>query len=325
MPSSPPFSSFELKESFVRLDKAMKDLYSHITSRREAPFSLAPHLLTDTPHEFIANTLCNLFYPVGKHLIKLDDAAKAPPPYGVLAIDDEGAALIEIAQQAKSNFFEIASSINAYDHGVKRGMASQSGRGTAIQEALAGQGLRQLWLQQCYRRLHLIEEEPFSISFTWQRSHSARVPLTLDKAIELAQSKRRLTTETEMERDIWVNTLKSVDLERFRIVKVKKEKAAQLKANIAITPGRGGKKLTLSSPTIILVKSAKLPKINYRSIDEINSKSVTRKDKVFSEEFALGFLNLYKLPVKLPKNEGFEEPTPPSEQSMPSLENLSND
>lgn len=300
MASIPPFSAVELKESFLHLERAMRRLREYISSRTAAPFSLAPHIQTQQPHELIADTLCNLFYPVGKQLNKIGNAGKTPPTYGVISIDDEGAELVGEAQDAKKHFYSIAAPINAHDRGTKRGIAEGGSRSELIQAALAGQGLKQLWLQQCYRQLHLIAENPLSVSFTWQRAHSARVPLTLDKAIEFAQSKK---TFTESERDAWVDILKAIDLNRFKIVKVKSAKAPQLKANIMITPGRAGAKYCLSSPTIILLNTTKLPSVNYKSLEEIKAKPAPRRDKVFSEDYALGFLNLYALPLKSSNSE----------------------
>lgn len=285
------YGTIELKASVDALVPAVEELRRYIASRPSAPYFLAPTATPAPldPREAIANSLCLLHFrgPVKPHLHT-----------GVLLIDNEGKELASRVNEAKNNFGTIAKSMNRRTIGAAR--AQQ------LHEALRVIGHSDAWLQQCYRKIQIIDgRECTRISFTWQRNHSSREVVSLAQALALCDFYAKDEGE-QYER--WKAKLQQINHSKYQIVRLKTDKQPQMKANLTLGKGKQPEtRERISSPKILLLCQNRLPVITYKDQEQLRSPSVVRSDKKTLDDFALGFLNLYATPRPKPTQNQFED------------------
>lgn len=292
--------SFQLTQCFKDLNHAKDQFITALLRQNEAASYLSVEGSADfdiqRTLEIVANSLGIIWYQ-DKQKPHINESGG-----GVICVDDDVLLLADQFNIAKLNFRNACKLVSGGKRSTAKRVLKSERHGLShhrddhLSMLLKSQGLSQIDLWKCYKRITIISDPVYSIGWTWQREHSEIKAFTVDAAIKLCQRHR----SDDSTFDAWAAQLLGLR-QGYKLARVI-GKQPQLRANIYYEAGR---KTQIPSPSIILLakssnpKLPKLPKKGFKTLETVNGFEQSRCDKRITDEYALGFLNFYAYPEHL--------------------------
>ena len=174
---------------------------------------------------------------------------------------------------------------------IERVLHEEGRRTEALREALATARINRLDLLRCYAKVRILPAGLESIRWTWAKTHSAIVQVTLDEAIEMATHLANPATSATALELLY-------RLPRHEKLAYKKQLPNQLRANLVWLEGdqRLRKAVTISG--VVLCQSPTLPRYLWRDNpalkDSPPSERVARTDVGIEATPYVRALNLHR-------------------------------
>lgn len=287
--------SFDLKETFSEFEAANTRLKIALMAECNPDIFLAGEIrnLVDgkkiNPLSIVANSLCMMWYEDRKFPFIEKEGG------GFIIVSDEVMALAKALNENKSTFMAACLKISNGGRSVAKSKLKEENhsRNKELDDRLRTLGLSQLALWRCYKKITLVEDETRCIGWTWQRLHSYIKELEKPDALKICE--KHNSHKNHADYDLWLNTVENIPNTK-QIVLVR-EKKPQLRVNISYEKSLNKNKVQIASPSIILLaksKQPKMPKHRWRSLNDVNTLSTNRSDKIIGDaKDYLGFLSLY--------------------------------
>ncbi len=278
--------------------------YNEMDSTRKA---LARSIRNEAPQEMFLPTYVGPADEQGQAVIKSlieiwnIDSKEVRINAGLLCASDNVIDRALALNEAKKCFQQAVAAIRALspdsakrsgiDKLALRALADQHGRSKELKKALASARISRLNLTHCYRQIRVLPSKLESISWTWAKSHSDIKEVSMDQALELADT--LLAEETRQRAFEALNATANTDA----IFAQKKDKSNQLRANIVFEEDGLRKRKSVTISGIVLCPSTTLPRCVWRDnpgLLDIETDRLTRSDKRIESEPFIKELRLYR-------------------------------
>lgn len=191
------------------------------------------------------------------------------PLSGLICVSQATADLADAVTAARQDFKDAATALKdagkenkaAKNNNSLAKLLSNDKHSYAVRHPKVATGLKRMQLAKwnllwCYRKIHLLEGDVSSVSWSWLRKRSDIIAMKKAEAIQYA-----IKTLPEPKRQFALHEIEQCGSQHF--ARVTKPRPPQLKANIVIGEGKVALRKLIATPTVILLRANDLPRLNW--------------------------------------------------------------